>query len=47
MDESDLRSLYLYIKSLGAPGDPAPEALPPGVTPKTPYTVAAPPIMPK
>jgi hypothetical protein len=47
MDESDLRSLYLYIKSLGAPGEPAPEGLPPGVTPKTPYTVAAPPIMPK
>ncbi|KEO51211.1 c-type cytochrome [Thioclava pacifica] len=47
MPESDLRSLYLYIKSLGAPGDPMPEALPPGETPKTPYIVMAPPIMPQ
>ena len=47
MDESDLRSLFQYIKSLGPPGDPVPEALPPGQEPKTPYTVAAPPTMPK
>ncbi len=47
MDESDLRSLYLYIKSLGDPGDPAPDYVPPGEEPKTPYTVAAPPTMPK
>jgi mono/diheme cytochrome c family protein len=47
MDESDIRSLYQYIKSLGDPGDPMPEALPPGEEPKTPYTVMAPPIMPK
>ncbi len=47
MDESDQRSLYLYIKSLGEPGDAMPEALPPGEAPKTPYYVAAPPQMPK
>jgi mono/diheme cytochrome c family protein len=47
MDESDLRSLYRYIKSLGEPGAPMPEALPPGVEPKTPYIVMAPPVMPK
>ncbi len=47
MDESDIRSLYQYIKSLGDPGDPMPEALAPGEEPKTPYTVMAPPIMPK
>ncbi len=47
MDESDLRSLYLYIKSLGDPGDPMPDYVPPGEEPKTPYYVAAPPNMPK
>ena len=47
MDESDLRSLYQYIVSLGEPGDPMPEALPPGAEPKTPYIVIAPPMMPK
>ncbi len=47
MDESDLRSLYLYIKSLGEPGDPMPDYVPPGEEPKTPYYVAAPPTMPK
>ncbi len=47
MDESDLRSLYLYIVSLGEAGDPAPEYVPPGEEPKTPYIVVAPPTMPK
>lgn len=47
MDESDVRSLYRYIKSLGDPGQPMPQALPPGVEPKTPYVVMAPPRMPK
>ena len=47
MDESDLRSLYLYVKSLGDPGDPMPDYVPPGQEPKTPYYVAAPPTMPK
>jgi mono/diheme cytochrome c family protein len=47
MDESDLRSLYQYIKSLGDPGDPMPDALPPGATPTTPFVVMVPPEMPK
>jgi hypothetical protein len=47
MDESDLRSFYVYVKSLGEAGPAMPEALPPGVAPKTPYYVAAPPTMPK
>ena len=47
MDESDLRSLYQYIVSLGEPGEAVPEFLPPGQEPKTPYIVIAPPIMPK
>lgn len=46
MEESDLRSLYLYIKSLGEPGAPMPEALPPGAEPATPYIVMEP-VMPK
>jgi hypothetical protein len=46
MEESDLRSLYLYIKSLGDPGDPMPETVPPGEEPTTPYVVMAPPTMP-
>jgi mono/diheme cytochrome c family protein len=47
MDESDVRSLYQYIVSLGEPGDSAPEYAPPGQEPKTPYIVIAPPLMPK
>lgn len=47
MDESDLRSLYQYIVSLGDPGKPSPDYIPPGQEPKTPYIVIAPPIMPK
>jgi mono/diheme cytochrome c family protein len=47
IDESDIRSLYQYIKSLGAAGAQVPAALDPGEMPKTPYTVAAPPTMPK
>jgi mono/diheme cytochrome c family protein len=47
MDESDVRSLYQYIVSLGEPGDAAPEYVPPGQEPKTPYIVIAPPMMPK
>jgi len=47
MEESDVRSLYRYIKSLGDPGDPVPAALPPGATPTTPFVVMAPPQMPK
>lgn len=47
MDESDIRSLYQYIVSLGEAGNPSPEYVPPGQEPKTPYIVIAPPIMPK
>ena len=47
MDESDLRSLYRYIKSLGDTGTPVPLDLMPGGTPRTPYIVFAPPTMPK
>ena len=47
MDDSDIRSLYQYIVSLGEPGAPVPEYAPPGQEPKTPYIVIAPPTMPK
>ena len=47
MSESDMRSLYLYIKSLGAPGEPAPFHRPPNKEPKTPYVTLDPPQMPK
>ncbi|MBB4003715.1 cytochrome C [Aurantimonas endophytica] len=46
MPEADMRSLYLYIRSLGEPGEPAPAAVPPGEEPTTPYIVFAPPTMP-
>lgn len=44
--EADTRSLYQYIKSLGEPGDPAPEFVPPGEEPSFPYVVFAPPQQP-
>jgi mono/diheme cytochrome c family protein len=47
MDESDLRSLYRYIKSLGEPGEQVPQATGPGEEPKTPYYPLVPPTMPK
>lgn len=47
MDESDIRSFYRYIVSLGEPGEKAPDDGPPGQEPKTPYIVIAPPSMPK
>lgn len=46
MDESDIRSLYQYIVSLGDAGDPMPETVPPGQEPTTPYVVMMP-VMPK
>jgi len=46
MTESDLRSLYLYIKSLGEAGEPVPAALAPDQEPTTPYVTMAPPTMP-
>jgi hypothetical protein len=46
LPDSDKRSLYRFIKSLGAPGEATPADLPPGQTPKTLYVVTAPPTMP-
>jgi mono/diheme cytochrome c family protein len=37
MSEADLRALYQYIRSLGPKGEPAPDKLPPGQEPTTPY----------
>jgi mono/diheme cytochrome c family protein len=37
MAEKDLRAMYQFIKSLGAPGKQAPAYLPPGKTPPMPY----------
>jgi len=34
--ESDLRAFYQYVRHLGPAGQPAPQALAPGVEPKTP-----------
>ena len=45
MDETDLRSLYRYIISLGEPGKPVP--LPSHDEPKAPYITIVPPTMPK
>jgi mono/diheme cytochrome c family protein len=42
MQESDLRSLYRYIKSLGEPGEQVPEDIGPDEEPKTPYYLLAP-----
>ena len=47
MQESDLRSLYLYINSLGEPGKSAPMFVLPTGDIKTPYITIAPPTMPK
>jgi mono/diheme cytochrome c family protein len=47
LEESDVRSLYQYIKSLGDPGDPTPEAVGPDEEPTTPYYPLIPPTMPK
>jgi hypothetical protein len=43
MDESELRSLYRYIKSLGPPGKLLPALVDPDKEPMTPYIVVAPP----
>jgi mono/diheme cytochrome c family protein len=37
MDESDLRAVYRFIRSLGEPGLPAHAWVPPDVEPDTPY----------
>jgi mono/diheme cytochrome c family protein len=46
MTDNELRSIYQYVKSLGEPGEPVPEYVKPGDTPKTPFIVFAPPQMP-
>ena len=46
MTDSDLRSLYRYLVALGPAGEKTPEALAPGVEPKTPYLVMEP-VMPE
>lgn len=46
MTDDELRSIYQYVKSLGAPGEPAPDYVKPGEAPKTPFIVFAPPQMP-
>jgi len=42
MSEPDLKAIYVYIRSLGPAGEPAPDALPPGQPPMTPYIRAEP-----
>lgn len=37
MKEEDLRAIYQFVKSLGAPGKQAPAYLPPGKVPPMPY----------
>ena len=37
MSDADKRAVYRYIRSLGPGGQPAPAAVPPGVTPTMPY----------
>ena len=46
MTETETRSLYRYIRSLGEPGQPAPDATGPDEEPETPFVVLAPPQMP-
>ena len=47
MQESDLRSLYLHINSLGEPGMTAPGPVLPNQEPTTPYVTIDPPTKPK
>lgn len=37
MSEDDRRAIYRFVHALGAAGQPAPEALPPGTPPPAPY----------
>lgn len=37
MDGQDRRAIYRYLRSPGAAGVPAPDALPPGKAPPPPY----------
>jgi mono/diheme cytochrome c family protein len=47
LSDNEMRSLYEYIKSLGEPGDPVPDYVPPDQKPRTPYILEAPPQQPK
>ena len=47
MNESDMRSLYRYIKSLGEPGESVPYYRNPSLEPTTPYVTLGPPQTPK
>jgi hypothetical protein len=47
MDESDMRSLYRYIKSLGVSVESVPFYRNPSLEPKTPYVTLEPPQTPK
>jgi len=42
MSEADLRAFYHFVRTLGAPGQAAPDALAPNVEPKTPFVVFVP-----
>jgi mono/diheme cytochrome c family protein len=42
MTDAELRSFYRYVKSLGEPGGPAPDYVPPGQQPQTPFIVFVP-----
>ncbi len=37
MTDGDLRAIYAYLRFLGPKGPPAPDPLPPGEEPRTPY----------
>ena len=37
INETDLRAIYRFVRWLGPAGEPAPQALPAGVTPPEPY----------
>jgi hypothetical protein len=45
--ESMLRGFHRFVLSLGDPGKPVPDYVPPDQEPKTPFIVFAPPTMPK
>ena len=47
MSEKDAKALYQYIKSLGPNGEQMPDALDPGVEPKTPYLSLVPKNLPR
>lgn len=42
MTETDLRSFYRFVRSLGEPGQAAPDYVPPDQEPKTPFIVFVP-----